>query len=59
MEKLEKNEMVIERAMDEIFQFKERIKLMQDERKRDIEDTADFIKQVMDQLKENLQKEYS
>ena len=32
---------------------------MQDERKRDIEDTADFIKQVMDQLKENLQKEYS
>jgi hypothetical protein len=41
---LEKNEMMIERAMDEIFQYKERIKIMQDERKRDIEDTADFIK---------------
>jgi hypothetical protein len=30
--------------MDEIFQNKERIKLLQEDRKRDIEDTADFIK---------------
>lgn len=30
--------------MDEIFQNKERIKLLQDDRKRDIEETADFIK---------------
>ena len=30
--------------MDEIFQNKERIKLLQEDRKIDIEDTADFIK---------------
>jgi hypothetical protein len=41
---LEKNEILMERAMDEIFQNKERIKLIQDDRKRDIEETADFIK---------------
>jgi hypothetical protein len=44
IERLEKNEILIERAMDEIFQNKERIKLLQEDRKRDIEDTADFIK---------------
>lgn len=44
IERLEKNEILIERAMDEIFQFKERIKILQEDRKRDIEDTADFIK---------------
>lgn len=44
IERLEKNEILMERAMDEIFQNKERIKLLQDDRKRDIEETADFIK---------------
>jgi hypothetical protein len=44
IERLEKNEILMERAMDEIFQNKERIKLIQDDRKRDIEETADFIK---------------
>ena len=44
IERLEKTEILIERAMDEIFQNKERIKLLQEDRKRDIEDTADFIK---------------
>jgi hypothetical protein len=44
IERLEKNEILIERSMDEIFQNKERIKLLQEDRKRDIEDTADFIK---------------
>jgi len=44
IERLEKNEILMERAMDEIFQNKERIKLLKDDRKRDIEETADFIK---------------
>lgn len=48
MERLEKNELNGERALDEIFSFKELLRQNQEDRKRDIEETADFIKQVMD-----------
>jgi hypothetical protein len=37
-----------EKALDEIYTFKEQLRLLQEERKRDIEETADFIKQLMD-----------
>ena len=37
-----------ERALDEIYSMKEQVRLLSEERKRDIEETADFIKQLMD-----------
>ena len=33
-----------DRALDEIFFIRDQIKQMQEERKRDVEETADFIK---------------
>lgn len=43
-EKLDRADINSEKALDEIYQFKEQIRHLQDERKRDIEETADFIK---------------
>ena len=39
--------MSAERALDEIFYIREQVKQMQDERKKDVEETADFIKQII------------
>lgn len=50
-EKLDRADINSEKALDEIYQFKEQIRHLQDERKRDIEETADFIKQLMDTQK--------
>lgn len=36
-----------ERALDEIFFLKDQLKNLQEERKRDVEETADFIKQII------------
>lgn len=47
-ERLEKAELNGDRALDEIYSFKEQMRQLQDDRKRDIEETADFIKQVTD-----------
>lgn len=58
IERLDKNEISGERALDEIVQFKETIRHLQDERKRDIEETADFIKQLMDQQKCEITKDF-
>lgn len=43
-ERLEKMELSGERALDEICAYKEQLRQLQEERKRDIEETADFIK---------------
>lgn len=43
-ERLEKAELNGDRALDEIYSFKEQMRQLQDDRKRDIEETADFIK---------------
>jgi hypothetical protein len=42
-EKLAKAVTNSERALDELYYFRETMKSMQEERKKDIEDTADFI----------------
>lgn len=46
-----------ERAMDELFYFRETMKQMQDERKKDVEDTADFINQLLNNTKAEQQRE--
>lgn len=46
-EKVSKAEMNAERSLDEIFFLREQIKQLQEERKRDVEETADFIKQII------------
>ena len=43
-ERLDKIEFSAERTLDEISSYKEMLRQLQDERKRDIEETADFIK---------------
>jgi hypothetical protein len=40
-----------ERALDEIFFLRDQLKQLQDERKKDIEETADFIKSIINQGK--------
>lgn len=42
-EKLAKAVANSERALDELYYFRETMKTMQEERKKDVEDTADFI----------------
>ena len=56
---MNKTEMSSERALDEIFFLKEQLKSLQDERKRDVEETADFIKQIINNGKLDQQKEIS
>lgn len=46
-DKLSKTEMNGERAMDEIFFIKEQLKHVQEERKKDVDDTANYIKQMI------------
>lgn len=43
--------------MDEVFQNKEQIRYFQDQRKNDIEETADFVKQLFDGFKDDTLKE--
>jgi hypothetical protein len=43
-ERLGKSEMNSERALDEIFFIRDQFKQLQEERKHDIEETAEFIK---------------
>lgn len=56
-EQIEKLDINGERALDEIYTYKDQLRLLQEERKRDIEETADFIKQLMDTQKQDLQRE--
>lgn len=58
-ERLEKAELSGERALDEICAYKEQLRQLQDERKRDIEETADFIKQVIDNQKHDWNRDLS
>jgi len=57
VERIEKCELGGERALDEIFSYKEQLRQLQDERKRDIEETADFIKQVMETSKQEFNRD--
>lgn len=47
-----------ERAMDELYYFRETMKQLQDERKKDVEDTADFINQLLNNSKAEQQREH-
>lgn len=53
-EKLEKNEINCQKALDEINASKEQLRHFQTERKRDIDETADFVKSIIDQQKKDL-----
>ena len=46
-ERLEKDELSIGRAIDEIQQYKDKAKQISEDRKKDIEETADFIKDIV------------
>lgn len=56
-EKLTKTETNGERALDEIFFLRDQLKQVQDERRKDVEETADFIKQIINTGKVEQQKE--
>ena len=57
LERVDKVDINGERALDEIYSYKEQIRHLGEERKRDIEETADFIKQLIDNNKEEWLKE--
>jgi gas vesicle protein len=59
LDRVDKVDINGERALDEIYSYKEQLRQLGEERKRDIEETADFIKQLIDQNKEEWQKETS
>lgn len=52
-----KIEMNSERALDEIFFLRDQIKLMQEERKKDVEETAEFIKSLINNNKMDIAKD--
>jgi len=56
-ERLGKAEMNSERALDELFFIKDQFKTLQEERKRDIEETAEFIKQIINTGKQETSRE--
>lgn len=56
-ERVEKCELNGDRSLDEIFSYKEQLRQLQEERKRDIEETADFIKQVMETNKQEFSRD--
>lgn len=57
-ERFSKSESLSERAMDELFFLKEQSKHLQDVHKKDIEETSEFIKQIISASKQDQQKEY-
>ncbi len=57
-EKLAKAVANSERALDELYYFRETMKTMQEERKKDVEDTADFINQLINNSKNEQQREH-
>ena len=48
-----------QKCVDDITVFKEQLKQLQDERKRDVEETAEFINQLVTQNKHDHEKETS
>ena len=56
-ERLGKSEQGYERALDELYFLKEQLKQLQEERKKDVEETAEFIKQIISAGKSDWQKE--
>ena len=56
-DRLQKVELNGQRALDEIFGYNEQIRQLQEERKRDIEETADFIKEVMENNKQEFNRD--
>ena len=54
---MQKLETVAERYQDDLYFMKDSFKQLQEERKRDIDETADFIKQVISQGKQETQGE--
>lgn len=56
-ERLQKAETTSERAVDELYYMKDQFKQMQDDRKKDVEETAEFIKQIISAGKQEWQRE--
>ena len=56
-ERIHKLELNSQRALDEIFGYNEQIRQLQEERKRDIQETADFIKEVMENNKQEFNRD--
>lgn len=46
-----------ERSLDEIFFIRDQFRQLQEERKKDVEETADFIKQIINSGKMEQQKD--
>jgi hypothetical protein len=42
-----------ERSLDELFFIRDQLKQVQEERKKDVEETADFIKQLINTSKQD------
>ena len=51
LERIERAELADERLHDELNQFAEKIKALREERKRDVEETGEFVKEVIDQTR--------
>jgi len=56
-ERLAKSEMSVERSLDEVFYLRDQLKHLSEDRKKDVEETADFIKQIIAQAKDDFSKE--
>jgi hypothetical protein len=52
-------ELSIQKALEEVHIFREQSRSLGEERKRDIEETADFIKQVTENTKRENQRDLS
>lgn len=48
LEKVQRAELADERLQDELNQIAEKIKSLREERKRDVEETGEFVKEVVD-----------
>ena len=56
-ERIEKCEINGERALDELYQNKDQLRSLSEQRKSDIEETADFVKQLFDGFKDDTLRE--
>jgi hypothetical protein len=56
-EQMDRNEINLERALDEICHLKESMRQLREERKQDIVETGDFIKQMVDSLRQDTQRD--
>jgi len=57
-ERVDKIEMSADRALDEIYSYKEQLRQLKEERKNDIMETGDFIKSMVDHQKSDTKREF-